>query len=75
MNIWRKLKQLKSSDVKIVMDDFNAKLENRIENIIGPHGPGKLNERGEQLAEWCAVNEFTATIHVVRTAQNESRHG
>jgi hypothetical protein len=44
------------------MGDFNAKLgANRIGNIVGPHGLGEINERGERLAEWCAENNYTAT--------------
>ena len=56
------MKQLKSTDIKIVMGDFNAKVgEGRIGNIIGPHGLGEINESGERLVEWCAENEFVVT--------------
>ena len=46
------LKQLKSQYTKIIMWDFNSKVgEGRVENIIGPYGLGKVNERGEKLVE------------------------
>jgi len=54
------LKQLKSSDIKIVMGDFNAKVgQERISNVVGPYGIGVMNERGERLVEWCTENNFT----------------
>ena len=61
-NLEATLKQLKSTDVKIIMGDFNAKLgASRIGNIVGPHGLGEINERGERLAEWCEENNYTVT--------------
>ena len=53
------IKQLKSQDVKIVMGDFNAKVgDTRVEDIVGPWGLGKENERGERLIEWCRKHNF-----------------
>ncbi|GFN81070.1 craniofacial development protein 2-like protein [Plakobranchus ocellatus] len=42
--------QCKSHEPLIIMGDFNAKVgEDRIGNTAGPHGLGKINERGERL--------------------------
>ena len=44
------LHQLKSTNIKIIMGDFNAKVgAGRIGNTVGPHGLGEINERGELL--------------------------
>jgi len=52
----------KSSEMKIVMGDFNAKIgEGRQNQIVGPHGLGVRNERGDVLVEWCEEKELTAT--------------
>lgn len=46
------MNELKSTGVKMILGDFNAKVgTNRIENIIGPHGLGKINECGEHQVE------------------------
>lgn len=57
-NIEQALKQCKSGDNTIIQGDFNAKLgKERFEDIIGPHGLGTRNERGDLLAEWTKVND------------------
>lgn len=54
------LKTCKSQEVTMVMGDFNAKVGmGRQDNIVGPHGLGARNERGEVLVEWAAQNRFT----------------
>ena len=41
------------------MGDFNAKVgEEKVNDIIGPHGLGDRNERGERLIEWAQINQF-----------------
>jgi len=56
------MKQLKSQDIKIVMGDFNSKVgSEKVENIVGPFGIGKTNERGERLIDWCRENKFIVT--------------
>ncbi|XP_063588673.1 uncharacterized protein LOC134765810 [Penaeus indicus] len=51
--------QCKSQDIIIVMGDFNAKVDNeRVDNIVGPHGLGSRNERGEMLVEWAQTNNM-----------------
>ncbi|XP_063585376.1 craniofacial development protein 2-like [Penaeus indicus] len=49
----------KCPDIIIVMGDFNAKVGNeRVDNIVGPHGLGSRNERGEMLVEWPQTNNM-----------------
>ncbi|GFO01572.1 craniofacial development protein 2-like protein [Plakobranchus ocellatus] len=41
------------------MGDFNAKVgEGREENIVGTHGLGTRNLRGEKLVEWCKMKNL-----------------
>ena len=54
------MKQLKSQDIKIVMGDFNSKVESeRAENVVGPFGMGEKNERGDRLIEFRKEHKFT----------------
>ncbi|GFR93643.1 craniofacial development protein 2-like [Elysia marginata] len=49
------LKEAKSSEVLIVMGDMNAKVGNqKLENIVGQHGLGKINDRGVKLTQFCS---------------------
>ncbi|GFO22294.1 craniofacial development protein 2-like [Plakobranchus ocellatus] len=51
-------KQCKSQDPVIIMGDFNAKVgEQRMDDVVGPHGLGQKNERGERLVEWAQRND------------------
>ncbi|XP_033113627.1 craniofacial development protein 2-like [Anneissia japonica] len=51
-----------SQDIKMVMGDFNAKVgDERVDDVVGPRGTGKQNERGNRLIEWCQMNDFTIT--------------
>ena len=40
------------------MGKFNAKVEGREENVVGPPGLGIRNMLGEKLVEWCHTNNF-----------------
>ena len=41
-------------DIVIIMGDYNAKVgEERHEDIVGPHGLGERNDRGEDLIGFC----------------------
>lgn len=54
--------QCKSQEVVIVMGDFNAKIgEGREEDIVGPYGLGKRNERGNTMFQWCKANSMIVT--------------
>ena len=51
-------KQCKSQEILIVMGDLNAKVgQGRYEDIVGPHGLGERNERGDKWIEWCKEND------------------
>ncbi|GFN92180.1 craniofacial development protein 2-like [Plakobranchus ocellatus] len=51
--------QCKSQDPLIIMGDFNAKVGlEKVDDIVGKHGLGIRNERGEKLIEWCQTNNI-----------------
>ncbi|GFR73217.1 craniofacial development protein 2-like [Elysia marginata] len=50
-------KQCKSQDLVIIMGDFNPKVKQRMDDVVGRHGLGQKNERGERLVEWAQRNE------------------
>ena len=51
-------KHCKSQEVVIIMGDLNAKVRRgRDEDMVGPHGLGIRNDRGERWIEWCKSNE------------------
>ncbi|GFO43306.1 craniofacial development protein 2-like protein [Plakobranchus ocellatus] len=51
--------QCKSQDPLIIMGDFNAKVgAEKVDDIVGKHGLGIRNERGEKLIEWCQTNNI-----------------
>ena len=48
-----------SQEVLMVMGDLNAKIgKGRDGDIIGPHGLGDRNERGNVWADWCRTNKL-----------------
>ena len=57
--IQRMLKQVKSTDVLIVMGDFNAKIGvEAYQDTVGKFGLGKRNERVERLLQFCIENNL-----------------
>ena len=51
-------KQCKSQEILIVMGDLNTKVgQGRFEDMVGPHGLGERNERGDKWIEWCKEND------------------
>ena len=55
------INQSNSSDLLVIMGDFNAKVgEDRSnwESVLGNYGLGKINDRGEKLLNFCAVNDM-----------------
>uniref|UniRef100_H2YWZ5 Reverse transcriptase domain-containing protein n=1 Tax=Ciona savignyi TaxID=51511 RepID=H2YWZ5_CIOSA len=52
-----------SRDVKLLMGDFNAKVgsQNISNSTLGRYGLGQLNERGENLVEFCSTNNLSIT--------------
>ncbi|KAG1651907.1 Craniofacial development protein 2 [Nymphon striatum] len=58
-NIQNTIKQLKSTDVLMVIGDFNAKVGNEsYKDIVGKYGLGKKNDRGDRLIEFCEENKL-----------------
>ena len=44
----------KSSEMKLVMGDFNAKFgDGKYSQTMGSHGLGDRNEREGKFVEWC----------------------
>lgn len=55
------MQAINKRDIVIVMGDFNAKVgaENLgLEQVMGQHGLGVMNENGELLVDFCASNEL-----------------
>ena len=52
--IEKMLKEVKSTDVLIILGDFNAKIgKGSYQDLVGNHGLGKRNARGERLLNFC----------------------
>ena len=48
------IKEVKSTDVLLVIGDFNAKIgKEPFQDIVGQHGLGERNSRGERLLQFC----------------------
>jgi len=53
------LEALQSDNINLVMGDFNAKIgQGRRTDIIGNHGLGESNDRGDRLFEFCQEVEM-----------------
>ena len=53
-----------SSDMVVVMGDFNARVGSDVSpwgTVLGPHGFGDVNENGERLLDFCANNQLVLT--------------
>ena len=65
LSSWRESKAkryMNSQDIVLIIGDFNGKVgDEKVDDIVGPCGIGKLNDRGNKLIEWCQTNEFTIT--------------
>ena len=51
-------------DMLVITGDLNAKVGNnpsQYENVMGRHGLGVMNENGERLCDFCAMNELLIT--------------
>ena len=50
-------RQCGSQDIIIIMGDLNAKVGSELcEDIVGKHGLGTQNVRGERWVQWCVAN-------------------
>jgi hypothetical protein len=68
------IEDLPKKDVKIVIGDWNAKVGTNNagwEHVMGHHGYGERNERGERLLEFAAKNDLLITN--TRFQQKDSR--
>lgn len=55
----RALKYTKGNEMCIIMGDFNAKIgRGSVEGIVGEHGLGERNERGDRLVQFCREEDF-----------------
>ena len=53
------IKYVKSDEIMCIMGDLNAKVgDEKYQNIIGMHGLGQRNERGERLIQFCQENKL-----------------
>lgn len=53
------LKYIKKSELCVIMGDFNAKIgRGRVEGIVGEHGLGERNKRGDRLVQFCREEDF-----------------
>ena len=51
------LRQCKSQEIVVVMGDLTAKVgQGTYSDVVGPHGLGKRNERGNTWVQWCEAN-------------------
>ena len=49
----------KWDDIILLMGDFNAKIgKGKQDEVVGPHGLGKRNDRGERLVEFCIKHKL-----------------
>lgn len=56
------LKLTKKHDVNVIIGDFNAKIgKSKFEEIVGPHGLGIRNERGDRLLQFCQEENMKVT--------------
>ncbi|XP_042868920.1 craniofacial development protein 2-like [Penaeus japonicus] len=52
----------RSNEITIIMGDWNAKVGSEREGkIVGPHGLGERNDRGDKLVDWCRDKDMIIT--------------
>ena len=53
------LKEVKSTDVLIITGDFNAKIgKGSFQDLVGNHGLGRRNQRGDRMLQFCIENNM-----------------
>jgi len=52
----------KNNEVLIVMGDLTSKVgRGKEDNVVGPHGLGERNDRGNLWVDWCRANDVMIT--------------
>ena len=70
------IKYAKSDEVICIMGDLNAKVgDERYQNIIGMHGLGQRNERGEQLIQFWQKISYSLQIRGSNNQLENYTHG
>ena len=70
------IKTTPKSDILMIIGDLNAKVGDdysKWSDVIGHHGYGKMNARGEKLLTFCAVNNLFIT-NTMYKQKRDSRH-
>ena len=53
------MKLKKWDDIVLLMGDFNAKIrKGKQDEVVGTHGLGKRNDRGERVVEFCIKHKL-----------------
>jgi len=63
-DLQQEINRISKQDTLIVMGDFNAKVgmgDSSNKGIVGCHGIGDRNERGERLLDFCSANNLSIT--------------
>ena len=56
------VKEVKSTDVLLIIGDFNAKIGNcKYQDLVGNYGLGERNQRGDRLLQFCIENNLVVT--------------
>ena len=56
------IKEVKSTDVLLVLGDFNAKIGcGSYQDLVGNYGLGERNSRGDRLLQFCIEHNFVVT--------------
>lgn len=58
-DIKKAIKLVKSSEINIVMGDFNARVsKDRRDSVVGAYGLGVSNDRGNRLINFCQEKDL-----------------
>ena len=60
-------------DVLIVMGDLNAKVRLDANGVIGQHGIGEENERGERLLNFCSCNNLVIANTLLKQSKPQRK--
>ena len=64
-DLQREVSKIPPADIPVIMGDLNAKIgkseDITTNGVVGKHGYGKRNERGDMLADFCMANGLCIT--------------